>query len=377
MSSSSKRCRIALLFEYATLNGGERSMLACIDWLLHHEPQLEFVAIAPATGRLADALSARNIPVKTWNESDSTGTAPENRELALLEALQQYQPQLLHANSLSMGRLTGRLAPRLSIPTSAHLRDILKLSRAAIADLNQNHRLIAVSQATQDAHVGQGMDGSRITVVHNGVDLDLFQPRPATGLLHRELSLPTDSLLLATIGQIGLRKGQDVLAAAAAEIVRNIPQAHFLLLGERSSTKTESIEFEKSIEAKFAERELAGRLHRLGYRDDMPDLMSEFDIVVHPANQEPFGRVLLEAAASGVPVVATHVGGTAEIVIDGVTGLLVPPRDPPALAAAVSRLLADSSARQAMRTAARNHAVHRFDVATAAQKLSRAWAELL
>lgn len=379
MSPETKPRRVALLFEYATLNGGERSMLACVDWLLASEAGWEFTALAPGNGRLAEALASRKIELVPWSTTDGQGRRlpREQIDAALIEAVCRARPGLLHANSLSMGRLAGRLAERLLIPTTSHLRDILKLSGAAIADLNRNRKLIAVSEATRVFHLAQGLDAERVVVVRNGLNLEAFQPRTATGALHDELKLPRSAKLLVTIGQIGLRKGLDVLAAAAGEIVRRVPDAHFVLIGERSSTKDESIAFEQAIIAQFAVQGLADRLHRLGHRDDVPRLLAEADLLVHPANQEPFGRVLLEAGACGLPVVATNVGGTAEIVVDGETGRIVPPRDPHSLALAVGELLRADEARQRMRFAARDRAVREFDVDRAALSLADHWRAVL
>ncbi len=379
MTFRTKPDRIALLFEYATLNGGERSMLACLDWCRHHEPDLEFVAIAPAHGRLAEALHERAIRVIPWAMIGPDGSKLPRERIAesLLLAVGEARPSLLHANSLAMGRLTGAITSRLTVPTSAHLRDILKLSTSSITDLNRNQRLIAVSQATHDALVAQGLDPEHTVVVHNGLDLTLFRPHERTGSLQRELQLPGNSILVATIGQIGLRKGQDVLARAALDIVRSVPDAHFLIVGERSSVKEESIQFERGIRQQFNDNGLGNRLHCLGYREDIPRLMAEIELVVHPANQEPYGRVLLEAAGCAVPVVATNVGGTAEIVTDGITGRLVPPRDPIALASAVVKLLANDEQRQSMRLAARQRAIDEFDVARSAKQLVHQWSTVV
>lgn len=378
MTPGTKPRRIALLFEYATLNGGERSMLACLDWMKQHDTRFEFVAIAPGTGYLADALLERGIRVIPWQTGSAHSAVPsrEGAELRLQDAVRDADPALLHANSLAMGRLTGRVAGRLSIPTSSHLRDILKLSSAATADLNRNQRLIAVSQATRDFHTARGMDVHRVVVIRNGLNLVQFQPRPARGWLRRELGLPEGVVLLATIGQIGLRKGQNILAAAAPEIVSSIPDAHFLMIGERSSIKAESIEYEESIRHSFDAHDLSSHLHCLGRRDDIPNLLTEIDLIVHPANQEPFGRVLLEAAACGIPVVATDVGGTSEIVVDGVTGRLVPPQNPHALAAAVTGLLVNVPLLKSMGIAARHRALTEFDVARSAESLLQEWDRL-
>lgn len=354
-------------------------MLASLDWLKQHEPSLEFIAIAPDAGPLASELRGRGLEILPWGLSDNSGLRPtrEQQELSLLDLVRQAAPDLVHANSLAMGRLTGSVAGRLTAPTTSHLRDIIHVSASAMADLNRNRRLFAVSQATRDAHVARGMDADRVVVVRNGIDLERFQPRPRQGWLRQELRLPDSAVMLATIGQIGLRKGQDVLAEAAPAIVRAIPEAHFLVLGTRSSTKAESIEFEQAIHQRFAGQGLTPHLHCLGYRDDVAALLTEIDLLVHPANQEPYGRVLLEAAASGVPVVATDVGGTSEIVLNSVTGQLVPPRDPNALATSVTRLLLDRRLMQSMSLAARERAVSEFEISGSARRLAEEWKKTL
>ena len=183
--------------------------------------------------------------------------------------------------------------------------------------------------------------------------------------------------MIATIGQIGLRKGQDVLASAAPDIVRAIPDVHFVLVGERSSMKEESITFERSLMDSFEKQGLAGRLHRLGWRDDVPRILAEITLLVHPAHQEPFGRVLLEAAACGIPVVATNVGGTSEIVLDGQTGFLVPPRNTELLALRVTELLTNVLLSRGMGLAARKRAQQDFGIAKTGQILANRWRRVL
>lgn len=412
--------RIALLFEFATLNGGERSMLAVLDALNKQPLRFEFVAIGPPAGRLANALRDRDIPLVGWSTQAADGQrfSTELIESSLREIVDAVQPQLLHANSLAMGRLTGRCFANEKMPVTAHLRDIIKLSGAAVSDLNQNRRLVAVSAATKAFHVAQGFDASRVCVVHNGIELEQFRPRPRTGGLLREICkrrrekalvsrvassalLPVDLLnqipkrsdindtsitatspelrpcLIATIGQIGLRKGQDVLAAAAPDVIKRFSNAQFVLIGERTSQKEESVLFEQGIQQAFDKAGLSDHLHFLGNREDVPFIMNEIDLLVHPAQQEPFGRVLLEASASGTAIIATNVGGTSEIVLDGTTGLLVAARDASALSSAIIRLLSDPSEAQALADAARKRAVTEFSIEIAAHKLANVWDEVL
>lgn len=369
--------RIALLFEFGSLNGGEHSMLAMLKQL--HGQSIEFTAFCLADSPLAQQLAALEIACHPVRFHDAQGQRLPREAVAeqLLPVLQTNDFDLLHANSLSMSRVTGALAEQLPVRCTGHLRDIIKLSRAAIRDLNRNRRLFAVSHATREFHIAQGLNPDTVTACYNGVDIERFQPRPTTGTLRRELGLGADTRLCLTIGQIGLRKGQDILAQAARLLAeQGDTQTHFVLVGERHSQKQESIDFDRDLDAAFAQPGLEGRLHRLGYRDDIPFLMNEVDLLVHSAKQEPLGRVLLEAIASGLPLVATDVGGTREIVDDAHSALLVPPHDATALARAVDRLLHDQSLRACVAQAARERALERFTSQRASQNMEAGWLEL-
>jgi glycosyltransferase involved in cell wall biosynthesis len=367
--------RIALLFEYPTLNGGERSMIQVIE-SIGREP---FVALAPAEGRLADALAAMNVDHIPLDFGDGSGNRLTRDAQCgqLIDRIEQVSPDLLHGNSLSMGRVTGAVADRLSIPCTAHLRDIIKLSPSVVADLNRNQRLVAVSDATREFHIGQGLAAGQTDVVFNGVDSERFRPRPATRALHRELGLADSSFVFLTIGQIGLRKGHDVLAAAAPTIAARVPDAQFVIVGERNSTKAESVAFEQKLAADFRLVGLEDRLHRVGYRNDVDQLLNDADLLVHPAKQEPLGRVLLEAAAAGLPIVATAVGGTREILVDGVSARLVPPNDAMALAQAAIEVALDKVKRRGFADAARARVVCLFEAQHAATELVKFWNNVL
>ena len=348
-------------------------MLAVIDRL--NGKGFEFVALAPQTGRLADAFQDRNqvhIPIQLRDEQ-GVRLSREQACGSVCEAIQRCAPHLVHANSLAMGRLTGAIAEEITIPCIAHLRDIIKLSNTAVDDLNHNRLLIAVSDATKEFHVAQGLDAEKTCVVYNGVDCERFRPRNSTGWLKQELNLPDDAFLIATIGQIGLRKGQDVLAEAAAFSAAQLPNAYYLLIGERYSSKTESIEFERNIFRRFAEAGLESRLGKLGYRNDVDRLLNEIDLLVHPAKQEPLGRVLLEAAAAGVPIIATNVGGTGEILRDGESARLIPPNDPRELAAAIVELYGDPQKRMWLAEQARQCVEECFNIKHVTDELSSLW----
>jgi glycosyltransferase involved in cell wall biosynthesis len=370
--------RLLILCEYPTLLGGERSLLSTLPAVT--AAGFDVQVAAPSNGPLAEALREDGIPVVPWQTHDHAGERLPLSQLRseLASLISRHQPALLHANSLSTARISGPVAADCGTPSLGHLRDITNLSHQVVSNLNAHRRLVAVSQATRDFHIAQGVHASRCAVVHNGVDLTHFCPRPRTGYIHRELNLPTSARLIATIGQLGLRKATDIVLSAALSTASDASDVHWLIVGERTSNKDESREFESKLRSIAAEKSLAGRVHFLGVRSDIARILNECDLLVHAARQEPLGRVLLEAAASGVPVVATDVGGTREIFPTEADGaMLVPPDDCQALGQAVLALLNDNDRRQRLSAAARRRAEEVFDVRHAGDRLVEQYRQLL
>ncbi|MEN6556615.1 MAG: glycosyltransferase [Thermoguttaceae bacterium] len=370
-----KSPEVFLLCEFATLNGGERSMLATLDGV--RAGGFEPVVLGPPEGPLAEAVARRGIELVGFECRRTDGERPSQGWLRerLAERLGRRQPALLHANSLAMGRLSGPVASELGLRSLSHLRDIVRLSARAVADLNCHTRLLAVSEATRAFHVAAGLSAERTYTLYNGVDLDEFRPRPPTGWLHRQLGLPPDARLIGAIGQIGLRKGQDLLVQAASRLADPWPNVHWLVVGRRCSDKEESLRFERRLHE--LPKPLADRMHFLGVCNEVARLLPEWTLLVHPARQEPLGRVLLEAAAAGLAIVATRVGGTSEIFPDDQpSALLTPPNDAAALAAAVSTLLADADRRTALGRAARQRIQSQFGIPTAVAGLLRHYREV-
>ena len=370
---------VLILCEYATTSGGERSMLAALDAGVAQTAGVSVAVAAPPAGPLSEALRARGIELVPFETHSPAGIRVTQDELRrrLGELLASRRPRLLDANSLAMGRLAGPVAAELKIPSIGHLRDIIKISRQAVADLNCHTRLLAVSRAAREFHVAAGVTREKTHVLYNGVDLAEFQPRRPSDYLHCELGIAPHVKLVGAIGQIGIRKGLDVLAQAAVLLKDSLPDVHYVLVGQRWSEKDEALRFEADLHD-IAGGELAGRVHFLGYRDDVPRLLNELTILVHPARQEPLGRVLLEAAAVGVAVVATDVGGTREIFPpDAGAARLVPPDDAGALAATMSELLGDEPLRLRLGEAARRRMETAFDAAIAAYNLAEHYCQVV
>lgn len=366
-----------MLCEWPSLNGGEHSMLAVLDLLSGQG--VRFAVAAPPAGPLAEALQQRGIEVLPfdWRAPDGKRLPQAVLRERLERLLAARRPSLLHANSLSAAVMAGPVASGAGTPGIGHLRDIIKLSRQAINDLCRLDRLIAVSHATRQFHVAQGVSAEKTMVIYNGVDLGRFRPQPRSGRLHAELGLPAEAALLGAIGQLGMRKGWEVILQAMTLCRAGGRPIHLAAVGEHHSHKAEADLYVAQLR-RFAAERLPGRVHFLGRRNDVAELLPELTLLVHAARQEPLGRVLLEGAAAGCAIVATDVGGTREIFPpDTGAACLTAADDPAAMAAAIDRLIARPAERRALGAAARARAERCFDRFRAAQEIVAEYRRLL
>lgn len=372
--------RVLVIGEYGIRNGGENSLLAVIESLI--TKGWKFQAAVPKPSPFCDAL--RNAGVATCGFSlhaaNGTRKSQEQIRVELAGLLRQKRPDLIHCNSLSTSRLVGPVARQLQIPAIGYLRDILKLSRKAISDINQLDRLVAVSQATRQFHLGQGISANKTIVIHNGVDSNAYHPATdlSLDLPQHEFGISHDAPKLLFVGQIGMRKGIDDLLTCFFQVTNHFPDAHLLIVGQRNSQKQEAIDYEQRLYDRTNVSKVASLVHWLGRRNDVAKLMRGSTLLVHPARQEPLGRVLLEAAASGLPIVTTNVGGSAEILnTDELQKLLVEPGDIASMTRVVCRLLSDVSERVTIGQILRSQATNRFSIDQCCQHLDREYRQLV
>jgi glycosyltransferase involved in cell wall biosynthesis len=181
----------------------------------------------------------------------------------------------------------------------------------------------------------EGYDSRRVVIVRNGVVWEA--PSGPPGAVRGELGIPPAAPLVGTICRVDRVKGLESFIDAAALVVESHPEARFLVVGPRCAETGD--EYIAELRGRAERAGLAERLILTGARTDVPQLLRELDVSVLSTLSEGLSNALLESMAAGTPVVATAVGGNPELVRDGVTGLLVPPADAPALASAIARLL--------------------------------------
>jgi len=192
-------------------------------------------------------------------------------------------------------------------------------------------RIIAISEGVKRVLIEDGLDPDRIEVIHSGIDPKPFDPNLPNAEVRREFGISEKAPVVGCIAHFADHKGHRYLIEAAARVAASIPEVRFLLVGEG--------ELRTAIELQIKDLQLGPNVILTGFRTDIPRLLAAIDIVVLSSHLEGLGTSLLDAMAMARPVVATRVGGIPEIVEEGVTGQLVPPRDPKSLADALINLI--------------------------------------
>lgn len=190
------------------------------------------------------------------------------------------------------------------------------------------------ASAIKQSLIEQGYDPARIVVIRNGIALSTYAREHGGAILRQELGLPLSAQLVVVFSRLNQLKGIGYFLEAAAALTRKFPDARFVIAGDGAHRA--------ALEEQARRLNLGERVLFIGFRRDIPDLLREAAVSVLPSLSEGLSNTLLESMAAGVPVVGTLVGGNPEVIESGVSGLLVPPRDAAALAAAIGRLLEDN-----------------------------------
>lgn len=272
----------------------------------------------------------------------------------------------------------GAAARALAIPSAWWVNDILSsdffgwpVRRAFVSRARQlQPRLAAVSRFGHEALLREGVPANAVHTVHNGIPLDRYQ-RDARRPLRAQLQVTDGEPLFGIVGRLTPWKGQDILLRVAAQWARSGRPGRFAIIG---GAFNEDAPFEVHLREYVQHHGLAARVHFVPFQPDIASAISSLDVLVHASTKpEPFGRVLIEAMALGVPVVAARGGGVPEIVTDGVDGILVQPGDVAGIVHALDRLVANAETRIALASAGLRTVRERFSM----ERVFEDWHSLL
>ncbi len=315
--------------------GGERQV-----WLLcralHRLGGLDQIVVTAHGSELERRLIASGLPVRgvPWR----AGLDP--RALLAIYRQSRQAPSLIHAHDPHALVLAGPVTRWTSGKLVTTRRTNFPLRRPGA--WRRADRVLAISTAVRDTLLKGTIEASRISVVPSGVAVEEVRAAPRLEVRAR-LGLPAGTPIAASVGALSREKGHHTLVETAERWRERLPDLHWVIAGEGK--------LRRSLELMVRSRRLDDRLHFLGQIPEGAQLIADASVLVSTAEEEGLGIAILEALALGVPVVATRVGGVPDL-LEGGAGLLVPPRDPDVLGAAVERLLRDTSLYESCRAAA-------------------------
>lgn len=347
--------RLLWLIDSLTVGGAER--LAATFARRHDAARfdLRVVCLKVIDGNpLARELEEAGVRVETLGARNLRDARAFRRLVRLIrdEGIDLIHAHLTYAEV--WGRLAGWLTRRPAVSTVHVLRytnpndpaagrDRAVEALAGFVRRRFGGAVVAVSEALRRKLIEGGLPRERVVTVRNGIELDGF--RPAEGFpraaRRAEFGIPADAPVAVTLAVLREGKGHDLLVEAARRVLARMPEAHFLVVGGGP--------LENELRRRVEEEGLGGNVHLTGMRADAAEMLALADVFVLPSSQfDALPTAVMEASASGLPVVAVASGGAAELVVDGETGLIVPAADPEALAGAMFRLLSDPARARAL-----------------------------
>jgi glycosyltransferase involved in cell wall biosynthesis len=253
----------------------------------------------------------------------------------LFRVIRSVRPDIVHLHSRIGIDTFGGIAARLAGLPAVHSRRQPNPEQGwVVATKYRLHdRVVAISEGIAQVLLSEGVPASKLRVVRSAVDTRLYREPRDRPWLQAEFGLNADSPVIGMFGQLISTKGHRYFLQALPALIAAFPALQVIIFGKGH--------LEGELRSLADDLGVSGHLHFAGFRYDVPRILPCLDLVVHPSTLEGLGVSLLQASSSGVPIVASAVTGIPEAVHDGVTGLLVPPKDPAALAAAVTSVLSD------------------------------------
>lgn len=359
-----------------------------LDQLLYLKARGYDVHAISGDGPYAAAVRAAGIEHTTIPLTRRMSLALDLRAAAALVAiLRRTRPDIVHTHT-PKASLIGQWAARIAgvghrvhtvhglyLPatTTPGRRGVYGwLERLAMAPAR-----IVLSQNREDIETCRRehlCDPRKVRYLGNGIDIERFHPRNAgrgAVALRDALAIAPGHLVVGTVARLVKEKGYLELFAAIPLVIERVPNVVFVVVGGVEPDKADRID-----PADPAITKLGRTIRLLGHRDDVAELYGAMDLVVLPSHREGFPRAPMEAAATGVPVVATDIRGCRETVVDGKTGRLIPLGDSRALADAIIQVLRDAPGRAAMGKRARALAEERFDQRLVFRRVADAYTEI-
>jgi glycosyltransferase involved in cell wall biosynthesis len=339
-----------------------------VERLVEHLPPDRFAitALCPFESSFTERLRARDIEVLVTPMPDDPPWSSIQMTCAMIKAggIDVLHAHLPNAHALAgiAGRLTGK-------PVLATLHG----HRIGVLDLeihrNAGTHLSVVCRQSYFHALGLGVSAGQLSCNPNGVDTEAFQPRPRPAdSLRAALGIPAAARIVGFLGRLSPEKGPEVFLRAALLAHARLPDAHFVLVGDGPLAP--------ALRESIARMKLEGRVHLAGLRRDVAAVLNDMDVLVSSSHSEAMPLAVMEAMASGLPVVATRVGGVPDMIAQGESGWLVAPNDFDEMATRLVQILATPGELERMGRSARARAVDKMALSDTVDRMAQLLARL-
>ncbi len=291
----------------------------------------------------------------------------------IISIIKREQIDLLHLNNELLTHLPGMMAAKLTgKKTICHFQGYRKLTRLEKMVGGWPDAYFALSHAGADLFSREL--GREVTAIHHAVDLNQYDPGKYRDKKDLRAQFP-GTKLVGLVGRLVSWKGQDIFIESARTILKKHRNVKFLMIGDDPDAGKP---FRQKLEKKVADYGIQDNVIFLGWRNDIPSVVSQLDIFVHASTlPEAFGIVIIEAMAMKKPVIATKAGGVPELIEDQVSGFLIPPSDAAAMSSAIEKLLQDEKLAVSMGEVGRRRVEEFFDIRLNAARVQEAYEKLL
>lgn len=349
----------------SSIGGGEQQLAYLVTNIdrEHYQP----LVVCPDDGVFAEHLRRADIPtvilgLPPWRKMKSL-MVRHSAAKKLATLAKSHKAQLIHTSDSWFNPYLWHLRKQLEIPVISHVRTLLTPSQVRKYRFGQMDSIIAISEQSSASLTQAGIDIRKIDVILNCVDLSTFQPVSA---------ITSEKYIVGMVGRIEPFKRQKAFVEIAAKVAAESKKVKFHIIGGALDTP-EHRAYEREVQQLVAKHQLQEVVHFTGHRTDMPEAMQELDLLVTLSA----GSVIAEAMAVGKPVIGTPIGSTAEMIVDGVTGYIMPSESVEEIANKIVELVKNPTQSISMGQRARKHAEEAFGIETHVQKVERIYEELL
>jgi len=351
--------------------GTEKQVLNLVSRMDRRQYDLQFACLHKAGDFVAN-FEKLKIPITEFTIRKLYHPETLRQQIKFARFLRAERIQIMHSYNFYSNMFAIPAARMAGVPVvlasirdrGVYLTPAKKIMQKYICSLAE--RILVNADSIHDWLLEENYPAEKIRVIKNGIDMTLYEKSDQRSGIRDQFDIPADAPLIIMLSRLDPKKGVVDFIKAAAQINKLHPDAFFVIAGENLISQAGGLAHDADYHLMLAELvEAQGMNDKIifaGHRSDVPQILAEATLSVLPSHSEGLSNSLLESMAAGVPVVATRVGGNPELVIEGVTGLLVPPQDSKLLADAIEQLLNDKALALKMGEKARQIASKEFSM---------------